>query len=114
MSADTHMRGEWGVVRPSADRPCGSRRRVPLPTPHAVWSLAICTLVVAACSRDTRSPLDIYSPHASDLLTLLERRFEQLHPSVDVWWLDMGSQEVYDRVRSERANPQPDVWFGGP
>jgi iron(III) transport system substrate-binding protein len=26
----------------------------------------------------------------------------------------MGSQEVYDRVRSERANPQADVWFGGP
>jgi iron(III) transport system substrate-binding protein len=33
---------------------------------------------------------------------------------VDVRWLDMGSQEVYDRVRSEKANPQADVWFGGP
>jgi len=31
-----------------------------------------------------------------------------------VRWLDMGSQEVYDRLRSERANPQADVWFGGP
>ena len=29
-------------------------------------------------------------------------------------WLDMGSQEVYDRLRSEKANPQADVWFGGP
>ena len=26
----------------------------------------------------------------------------------------MGSQEVYDRIRSEKANPQADVWFGGP
>jgi iron(III) transport system substrate-binding protein len=26
----------------------------------------------------------------------------------------MGSQEVFDRVRSEAANPQADVWFGGP
>lgn len=26
----------------------------------------------------------------------------------------MGSQEALDRVRSERANPQADVWFGGP
>jgi len=26
----------------------------------------------------------------------------------------MGSQEVYDRVRSEKANPQADVWYGGP
>ena len=33
---------------------------------------------------------------------------------MDVRWLDMGSQEVLDRVRSERANPQADVWFGGP
>ncbi len=56
----------------------------------------------------------IYSPHGRDLLTLLERRFEQLRPDVDVRWLDMGSQEVYDRLRSERANPQADVWFGGP
>ena len=70
--------------------------------------------LLAACARDSRTPLVIYSPHGRDLLTLLERRFEQLHPDVDVRWLDMGSQEVYDRLRSERANPQADVWFGGP
>src|SRR3989449_5834942 len=56
----------------------------------------------------------LFRSHGRDLLTLLERRFEQLHPDVDVRWLDMGSQEVYDRLRSERANPQADVWFGGP
>jgi iron(III) transport system substrate-binding protein len=47
-------------------------------------------------------------------LTVIQRHFEALHPDVAVRWLDMGSQEVYDRVRSERANPQADVWFGGP
>jgi iron(III) transport system substrate-binding protein len=71
-------------------------------------------LLVTGCSGDHRTPLVIYSPHGRDLLTLFERRFEQLHPEVDVRWLDMGSQEVYDRLRSERANPQADVWFGGP
>jgi len=45
---------------------------------------------------------------------MFERRFEALHPEVDVRWLDMGSQEVLDRLRAERANPQADVWFGGP
>ena len=74
----------------------------------------VLALLVAACQRDGRTPLVIYSPHGRDLLTLLERRFEQLHPDVDVRWLDMGSQEVYDRLRSEGANPQADVWFGGP
>src|SRR5437667_40102 len=107
-------RGDWGVVPDGAKRNYGSRRFEPLPTPHAFWYLALCALVVTGCSSDGRTPLVIYSPHGRDLLTLLERRFEQLHPGVDVRWLDMGSQEVYDRVRSERANPQADVWFGGP
>ena len=71
-------------------------------------------LVVTACSRDHRTPLVIYSPHGRDLLTLFEQRFEAQHPDVDVRWLDMGSQDAYDRVRSERANPQADIWFGGP
>jgi iron(III) transport system substrate-binding protein len=71
-------------------------------------------LLLGSCSRDRRTPLVIYSPHGRDLLTLFEHRFEQLHPDIDVRWLDMGSQEVYDRLRSERANPQADVWFGGP
>src|SRR5207244_11680536 len=80
--------------------------------PHLL--VAVRALLTAACQGDGRTPLIVYSPHGRDLLTLLERRFEQLHPDVDVRWLDMGSQEVYDRLRSERANPQADVWFGGP
>jgi iron(III) transport system substrate-binding protein len=31
-----------------------------------------------------------------------------------VQWVDMGSQDVIDRLRSEKANPQADVWFGAP
>src|SRR3989442_14808861 len=76
--------------------------------------VAVLALLSAACQGDGRTPLIVYSPHGRDLLTLLERRFERLHPDVDVRWLDMGSQEVYDRLRSERANAQADVWFGGP
>src|SRR6267378_3265888 len=75
---------------------------------------AVLLTLLASCRGDGRTPLVIYSPHGRDLLTLLERRFELLHPDIDVRWLDMGSQEVYDRLRSERANPQADVWFGGP
>ncbi len=65
------------------------------------------------CS-DGRAPVMVYSPHGRDLLVLFEQAFEAKHPGIDVRWLDMGSQEVYDRLRSERANPQCDVWFGGP
>ncbi|MDX2193694.1 MAG: extracellular solute-binding protein [Gemmatimonadales bacterium] len=68
----------------------------------------------AACRDDGRTPVLVYSPHGRDQLLLLERAFEARHPDVDVRWLDLGSQEVLDRLRFERVNPQCDVWFGGP
>lgn len=69
--------------------------------------------LVAGCAEPS-AVLTVYSPHGGEQLVLFEERFEALHPEVDVQWVDMGSQEVFDRVRSERANPQADVWFGGP
>jgi iron(III) transport system substrate-binding protein len=68
----------------------------------------------SACRRDTRTPVVLYSPHGRDQLTLLEKAFEHHRPDIDVRWLDMGSQEILDRLRFERVNPQADVWFGGP
>jgi iron(III) transport system substrate-binding protein len=74
---------------------------------------AIATLTLLGCG-DGRTPLVVYSPHGGDLLSLMEKSFEAKNPKIDVRWLDMGSQDVYDRVKSEAANPQADVWFGGP
>ena len=79
------------------------------------WSLfGAAMLILAACARDSRTPLVVYSPHGKDLLQFYEQGFEAAHPTVDVQWMDMGSQDVLDRVRSEKANPQADVWFGAP
>ncbi len=75
--------------------------------------LVLAALTVGGCG-DGRTPLVIYSPHGRDLLRLVEQTFEAANPEVDVRTLDMGSQEALDRVRSERVNPQADVWFGGP
>ena len=85
---------------------------------RAKLGLAVLVFAGAAlalgCGGDGRTPLVVYSPHGRDLLTLFEADFERAQPGIDLRYLDMGSQEVYDRVRSERANPQADVWFGGP
>lgn len=80
---------------------------------QGLWKLMLCVAILGGCS-DGRTPLVLYSPHGRDLLILVEQTFEQMHPEIDVRWLDMGSQEVYDRIRSEAANPQADIWFGGP
>src|SRR6266511_3685829 len=52
--------------------------------PRSLLGVALLALVSIACRGDGRTPLVIYSPHGRDLLTLLERRFEQLHPDADV------------------------------
>ena len=76
-------------------------------------ALFVLALLALGCG-DGRTPLVVYSPHGRDLLVVIERAFETEHPQIDLRALDMGSQEVLDRVRSERANPQADVWYGGP
>jgi iron(III) transport system substrate-binding protein len=78
----------------------------------AVGVLAL--LLIAACAGDGRTVLTVYSPHGKELLEHYEQGFEAAHPTVDVQWVDMGSQEVLDRLRAEKANPQADVWFGAP
>ncbi len=94
----------------------------PSPKPPGVggWGVGVggsllLALLLGGCGGEGgRTPVVLYSPHGPDQLGLLEKAFEQHNPDLDVRWLDMGSQEVFDRLRSERANPQADVWFGGP
>jgi len=80
---------------------------------HFQLATALSVVLLAGCG-DGRTSVLLYSPHGRDLLSLIETEYEARHPEIDVRWLDMGSQDVLDRVRSEAANPQADVWFGGP
>lgn len=87
------------------------------PTPRArALALACALALLAGCGGggDGRTVLTVYSPHGRDVLEGFEEAFEAANPGVDVQTVDMGSQEVLDRLRSERANPQADVWFGAP
>lgn len=82
--------------------------------PRVPFAGLLCILAACGGAGDGRTPIIVYSPHGQELLEAFEARFEERNPDVDVQWLDMGSQEVLDRVRSEKANPQADVWWGGP
>jgi iron(III) transport system substrate-binding protein len=109
-------------------RPGRARLTVP-PTARRSWragsrragsvlpllALALLPLLGAGgCGGDDRTVLTVYSPHGKELLEHYERTFEAANPTLDVQWVDMGSQEVLDRVRAEGANPQADLWFGAP
>jgi len=76
--------------------------------------VAACLSAAVSCNGDKRTVLTVYSPHGKELLDYLEQGFEKVHPDIDVQWVDMGSQEILDRVRAEAANPQADIWFGAP
>lgn len=66
-----------------------------------------------AQSAQLEKKLVIYSPHGKDILEWYAQKFQQ-KTGVVVEWLFLGTQECYDRIKSERANPQADVFFGGP
>jgi iron(III) transport system substrate-binding protein len=80
------------------------------------WTrLTIMALVLAACGGgDGRTVLTVYSPHGRELLEHYEAAFEAANPTIDVQWVDMGSQNIIERLRAEARNPQADVWFGAP
>ncbi|HKP74128.1 MAG TPA: hypothetical protein VJT67_01235, partial [Longimicrobiaceae bacterium] len=84
-------------------------------TPIARLSpIALAALLASCGGGDGREVLTIYSPHGREMLQAFEKKYEALHPEVDVQFLDMGSQEILERLRAERANPQADVWWGAP
>jgi iron(III) transport system substrate-binding protein len=64
-------------------------------------------------SKDLEDKIVVYSPHGKDILSEFEKKFEEEY-GIDMEFLDMGSQEILDRVRSEKNNPQADVWWGAP
>ncbi len=73
------------------------------------------TIILYSCNRETGlQRLVAYSPHGKELLTDMASQFEKANPGVRVEWLDMGSQDALDRLRSEKKNPQADIWWGGP
>jgi iron(III) transport system substrate-binding protein len=77
-------------------------------------SLSCLAILLCGCGRSVRTPIVVYSPHGKEMLQAFEERYEAIHPEHDVQWLDMGSQDALDRVRTEKGNPQADVWWGGP
>ena len=79
------------------------------------FPLILLSIVFLSCSsRNQKTILVVYSPHGKDMLEEFEKEFEAVNPGIEVQWLDMGSQDAYDRIRTERSNPQADIWWGAP
>jgi len=77
-----------------------------------VLSLVVATSLACRSTQSNQHRLLIYTPHGQDMLREFIARYEQVHPEVDVQFLDMGSREVLERIPAERNRPQADLWWG--
>lgn len=72
------------------------------------------TMVGCGDRGKSKKTVVVYSPHGGDIMTQFESLFEGKYPDIDVQWIEVSSQGILDRIRSERENPQCDVWWGAP
>ena len=73
-----------------------------------------CSSPDSATESSDSNTVVIYSPHGPEMGKDYEKLFEAQYPHIDVQWLDMGSQDVYNRINAEKNRPACDIWWGGP
>nr|BBH87389.1 iron ABC transporter substrate-binding protein [Thermosporothrix sp. COM3] len=72
--------------------------------------------ILAACGEDGGSEanrLVIYTARDKNVVEFIKQKFEEKYPDIELEVLTMGAQQVMERVRSEKNNPQADFWWGG-
>ncbi|SDF13766.1 extracellular solute-binding protein [Sporolituus thermophilus] len=57
--------------------------------------------------------LVIYTARENPVTELVIPKFKQKYPDYDVQVMTMGAQQILERVRAEKNNPQADFWWGG-
>lgn len=57
--------------------------------------------------------LVIYTGRDEGLVQGVIERFNEKYPDIEVEYLTMGAQQILERLRAEKANPQGDFWWGG-
>lgn len=64
----------------------------------------------------TTSPsgkLVIYTGRDEEMVQNVIDQFNEKYPDIEVEFLTMGAQQILERLRGEKANPQADFWWGG-
>jgi iron(III) transport system substrate-binding protein len=64
---------------------------------------------VFAFAVSLENKLIIYTCHGEEMPGAFKQYFEEAYPGVTVEFLAMGAQDMYDRVKAERSNPQADI-----
>ncbi|MDA5109194.1 extracellular solute-binding protein [Brevibacillus thermoruber] len=57
--------------------------------------------------------LVIYTARDKNIFEIVLPKFKEKYPDIEVETYEMGAQQILERVRAEKANPQADFWWGG-
>lgn len=63
--------------------------------------------------KDASGKLVIYTARDKTVVDEIIPKFKERNPGIEVEVLTMGAQQIMERVRGEKANPQGDFWWGG-
>lgn len=66
-----------------------------------------------APKTDGKQKLVIYTARDKNIFEIVLPKFKEKYPDIEVETFEMGAQEILERVRAEKANPQADFWWGG-
>lgn len=75
--------------------------------------LAMLLGVVGGGLAEKKQTVTVYTARDTNVFEYVEPLFEQAHPEYDLVVMNMGAQEILERVRSEKENPQADFIWGG-
>ncbi|MCR8995433.1 extracellular solute-binding protein [Brevibacillus laterosporus] len=67
----------------------------------------------AVTKQGSQQQLVIYTGRDKSVVDYVIPKFEATHPDIKVDVLTIGAQEILERIRGEKSNPQADFWWGG-
>ncbi|MDR2505500.1 MAG: extracellular solute-binding protein [Oscillospiraceae bacterium] len=78
-----------------------------------VFLLAVAMLISGASLAESKTTVTIYTARDTNVIEYVKPLFETAYPQYELEVLNMGAQEILERVRAEKVNPQGDFLWGG-
>lgn len=99
---------------PTAAPPTAAPKPTDVPKPTVAAPTAAPAPTVAPTKAPLKGELNLLCTPQQIWCEGMKKEFEALNPGVTVNFVRLSSGEALTRIRNEKANPQFDIWWGGP
>lgn len=88
------------------------RSRLLLGAATALSALVLSGCALGGSSTDAKT-VTVYTSRPAEISSTVIEGFEKKYPQYHVRVVNLGAQDVAERVKAEASKPQADVWWGG-